>query len=697
MRHLTMITETPLQVYSSALSFSPAKSEVRKKFWEQRSIVQDRTFIGGLANQTDEWDMCLQTLDVGKRIYDVVFSPNDKLFATVSEIVYIWDAATGIRLQEFHIDSGCKTHIAFSADSETLTLASPNEVQVMDALTGACRETFKPDCSVDLIVCSPDGKLLALAAGITIKIFDCSTWTLKHTLEEHTQPIVYMKFSSDSKIFASISSDKSLRLWNSSKWTCSHDFELLEIPTTLCFSPNNQFIAFMFPCTAYVGNKQTGEGAEVKETRWMTLLIESGKWDDRLLTEYRPGCMAFAPDDKIIAFASTDYNLLGIYDVLYNTHVSTFSHGDLPDCMAFSNDSRTLVSVSSDGLAKMWEVSCEPQLIGDLDFDEEFEEPEFPDGHEGEVTASQISPKGKFLATGGVNSEVRIWDPASKEMQRRLRAPGKTSHLAWSPDGNLLAAVAGTERGPEICVWNVESDFSVHWRAPQNKIPRCDIPTLAFEFSPNGTEIVFTAERGTMHLWDIGSADNARHFELKGYDAPISQFSFSNDGKTLATRAKFEGAQVWDLATRTCKATLVERNEDNEEVTCISLSLDDRILVSATSRRVMQVWDIAQGICKQTIPVDIEVKELSFTDDGKYLTTGHDLFAFTGEGVLAKTPTSNQLASALYINESWVMKTGQRLLRIPSDYNPKAAVAYQNTVALGGAGGQVVFLDLANS
>lgn len=621
--------------------------------------------------------------------------PNDKLFATVSEIVYIWDAATGIRLQEFHIDRGCKTNIAFSADSETLTLASPNEVQVMDALTGACRETFKPDCSLEFIVCSPDGKFVALAAGTTIKIFDCSTWTLKHTLEEHTQPIVYMKFSSDSKVLASISSDKFMRLWDSSTWNCNHDFELFEIPTALYFSPSNKFIALMIQWTAYVGGEQIGEGVDVKQTRWMTLWIESGHWDS-ILDEYSPGCMAFAPDDKIIAFASTDSNLLGIYDVRNDALVSRFSHGDLPDCMTFSNDSRTLVSVSFDGLAKIWEVSCEPQLIGDLDFDEEFEDLEFPEGHEGEVTASQISPNGNILATGGVNSEVKIWDPVSKEIQHSLRGAGKTSHLAWSPGGNLLAAVGGGEIGPDLCVWNVESDFSMHWRAPYNKIPRCDIPALAFEFSPSGTEIVYTAEQGTTHLWDIESADNARHFELKGYDAPIWQFSFNKDGKTLATRAKFEGAQVWDLATRTCKATLVERKEDYEEMTCIALSPDGRMLVSATSRRVMQVWDIAQGICKQTIPVDIEVKELSFTDDGKHLTAGHDLFAFTGKGVLAETPTSKQSASALYIDESWVMKTGQRLLRIPPDYNPKAAVAYQNTVALGGAGGQVVFLDLAN-
>jgi WD40 repeat protein len=334
-------------------------------------------------------------------------------------------------------------------------------------------------------------------------------------------------------------------------------------------------------------------------------------------------------------------------------------------------------------MTKMWDLT------------RPLEEPESDDedldGHETIVTLAKISPKGTFLATGSVGDcRVKVWDPVTKDLKFNLKVEDGLSYLAFSPDETCLAAATG---GP-VKRWNLDDNCSYSTIWPISGRPDPEKFASAIGFSPEYNGLAISMQRGITHLWRAGVYENG--FELKGYDASICQFSFSEDGEVLATRAKFEGVQVWDMETQTCKATLVDRKSDTEEVVCIALSPDGKTLISSTSRRVLQVWDVELGVCKQTVPTDIVVKELSFTEDGDYLNAVYCSFGFES-GVLADTPIPKQSGPDLYFNESWIMKDGQRLLEIPPHYNPEATAVTQNVVGLGGLSGQVIFLDLADS
>ncbi len=76
--------------------------------------------------------------------------------------------------------------------------------------------------------------------------------------------------------------------------------------------------------------------------------------------------------------------------------------------------------------------------------------------HRGYVSTSAVSPDGRWIASGGLDGIVRIWDADSGAFARAL--VGHSSYvygLAWSPDGRHLAS-AGSFDGT-VRLWDTTS------------------------------------------------------------------------------------------------------------------------------------------------------------------------------------------------------------------------------------------------
>ena len=101
MYHKGAIENSPLQAYASALLFSPVRSLIRGYFKrEEPKWITIKPAIG------NEWSACLQTLEGHNNwVNSVAFSPDSARLASASwdRTVKIWDASSGKCLQTLNI------------------------------------------------------------------------------------------------------------------------------------------------------------------------------------------------------------------------------------------------------------------------------------------------------------------------------------------------------------------------------------------------------------------------------------------------------------------------------------------------------------------------------------------------------------------------------------------------------------------
>jgi WD40 repeat protein len=140
-------------------------------------------------------------------------------------------------------------------------------------------------------------------------------------------------------------------------------------------------------------------------------------------------------------------------------------------------------------------------------------------GHTKSANAVAFSPDNRWLASGGKDNVIKIWDLANGNVLRTLY--GHTSNvntLAVSPDGKLLASGSG--------------DIN----------DKRDLGT----FTQGG--VVGGAEDNTVRIWSVQTGRQLQ--VLRGHELPVGAVAFSNDGRSL-TSVGGDAVKVWVVSAGT--------------------------------------------------------------------------------------------------------------------------------------------------
>jgi WD40 repeat protein len=266
--------------------------------------------------------------------------------------------------------------------------------------------------------------------------------------------------------------------------------------------------------------------------------------------------LAFSRDSKRLATGSAE-GKIKVWDTA-GDEVQSFDFQYSISGIAFSKDGNTLATGSWG--AQLWDLPANRRT-------------DHLESHTGFVTCCAYSPNGKLLATGGLDSTVKLFDTVTKQEIKSLPHADQVNCLAFSADGKWLAFAGDTT----VKVVDVSS-----WREVKSfKMP----VATSLAFSPSGKILALGCADKLIHLWDTDEWKEDR--TLKGHTEKVMAAAFSPDGRWLATGSADKTVRLWDAATWQEKHGL---KDHLEAVSCLAFSPDGKWLATGSLDATAKIW-----------------------------------------------------------------------------------------------------------
>ncbi len=389
---------------------------------------------------------------------------------------------------------------------------------------------------------SPDGQYLAIGNTIGLWVYDLETLSPIALWETERGMIFHIAFSPNGKWIAVCNSDKILKVLDIQNGACLSQVKLDEYITNLTFSNDSQYLAVVY------ANAPTAEVWQVetaKPVAQFTADTEEESYDSPI---------SFSPDTRLVAFT----------------------------CGTTTTDDAESIIV--------WDMESGKQIA-------------CLSAHTDCISTLCFSPCGQFLASGGEDGTVYVWDVNTWQRVQSYSDYGKVYCIipSYTADGKLRAVIVNyDDTGPAtISVRDLESGVELYndqvWGNTVQFSHQSNWGnTIAFS---NGSQLAYESRHDYINVW-TPEHPYKRQFthspiSFPAYERTSVSFPtalFSDDGKTLAVKHHHEGVMLWDIESKRSRPAVKAESAGKNQF--LYKTNDGQLYVASIKDDNVTLWEI---------------------------------------------------------------------------------------------------------
>ncbi|CAG8482711.1 6342_t:CDS:2 [Diversispora eburnea] len=438
---------------------------------------------------------------------------------------------------------------------------------------------------------TPDGNSLLSPVGNRISQFDLVNNKSFTFPFENKKNINRIALSPNASLLLSIDEDGRVLLVNFQRRIVLHEFNFKSKVADVQFSPDGKYFAVTVGKTIQVW-KSPGFNREFSPFVLHHKYI--GHFDD--ITK-----ITWSNDSRLFLSASKDMTVK-IYPVILNKKFNTVTlsgHRDYVIGAYFSEDQETIYTISRDGALFIWKFCSLKDESSDSTFGSsklgqllvwEWQSESYvlkQQGHYYDMNTLSYSSDGQYIATGGDDGKVKVWNILSGFcfVTFSEHTSGVTM-LEFAKNGQVLfsASLDGTVRAFDLIRYR-------NFRTFTSPTP-IQFSSLAVDQSG---EIVSAGSLDTFEIF-VWSVQTGKLLDIMaGHEGPISGIAFSPSNDQLASSSWDGTVRTWDIFGRGKYVDVLRLTSD---VLSVTYQPDGKQLAASTLDGQISFWDIEN--CTQT-------------------------------------------------------------------------------------------------